>query len=55
MDDAPAAVTVFGFVLGREARQMLRVHKFLPGLLDRLIKRRVRQLYAQATPESPAQ
>jgi short-subunit dehydrogenase len=41
-------------VLGREARQMLRVHKFFPGLLDRLIKRRVRKLYEQAAPESAA-
>jgi short-subunit dehydrogenase len=33
-------------VLGREARWMLRVNRFLPGLVDRLIDRRVRRLYA---------
>jgi len=32
-------------VLGREARWMLRVQRFWPGLLDRLIARRVNQLY----------
>jgi len=32
-------------VLGREARWMLRVHRFWPRLLDRLIARRVNQLY----------
>jgi short-subunit dehydrogenase len=32
-------------VLGREARWMLRVHRFWPRLLDRLIARRVSQLY----------
>ena len=32
-------------VLGREARWMLRVHRFWPRLLDRLIACRVNQLY----------
>jgi short-subunit dehydrogenase len=32
-------------VLGREARWMLRVHRFWPRLLDRLIARRVNKLY----------
>ncbi|MCC6419044.1 MAG: SDR family oxidoreductase [Gemmataceae bacterium] len=34
-------------VLGREAKWMLRVNRFFPRLLDRLIARRVRKLYAQ--------
>jgi short-subunit dehydrogenase len=33
-------------VLGREARWMLRVNRFLPRLVDRLMARRVRALYA---------
>src|SRR5947209_8301459 len=33
-------------VLGRDARWMLRVHRFLPWLVDRLLARRVRHLYA---------
>lgn len=33
-------------VLGRDTRWMLRVNKFLPRLLDRLLARRVRKLYA---------
>jgi short-subunit dehydrogenase len=33
-------------VLGRDARWMLRVNRFLPRLVDRLLARRVRQLYA---------
>ena len=32
-------------VLGSEARWMLRVNRFFPRLLDRLIARRVRKLY----------
>jgi hypothetical protein len=32
-------------VLGRDARWMLRVHKFFPRLLDWLIARKVRKLY----------
>ncbi len=35
-------------VLGREARWMLRMNRFLPGLVDRLIRRRVRRLYPPA-------
>jgi short-subunit dehydrogenase len=34
-------------VLGRDARWMLRVNRFLPRLVDRLLARRVRKLYAQ--------
>jgi short-subunit dehydrogenase len=34
-------------VLGREARWILRVNRFLPRLVDRLMARKVRQLYAQ--------
>jgi len=34
-------------VLGREARWLLRFHRFFPRLLDWLIARRVRRLYAQ--------
>jgi short-subunit dehydrogenase len=34
-------------VLGREARWLLRVNRFLPRLVDRLMARRVRALYAQ--------
>jgi short-subunit dehydrogenase len=34
-------------VLGRDARWLLRVRRFLPGLVDALLARRVRQLYAQ--------
>jgi short-subunit dehydrogenase len=33
-------------VLGRDARWMLRVHRFLPRLVDRLLARRVQKLYA---------
>jgi short-subunit dehydrogenase len=33
-------------VLGRDARWLLRVHRFLPRLVDALLARRVRQLYA---------
>jgi short-subunit dehydrogenase len=33
-------------VLGRDARWMLRVSRFLPHLVDRLVARRVRKLYA---------
>jgi short-subunit dehydrogenase len=33
-------------VLGREARWILRINRFLPRLLDRLLARKVRQLYA---------
>jgi short-subunit dehydrogenase len=33
-------------VLGWDARWILRVHRFLPRLVDRLMARRVRQLYA---------
>jgi len=34
------------FVLGREARWILRINRFFPRLVDRLIARKVRQLYA---------
>src|SRR3954447_12869930 len=34
-------------VLGRDARWMLLVQRFVPGLVDALLARRVRQLYAQ--------
>ena len=33
-------------VLGWEARWMLRVNRFFPRLVDRLMARQVRQLYA---------
>ena len=33
-------------VVGRDARWMLRAGRFLPGLVDRLLARRVRKLYA---------
>src|SRR5437879_4336055 len=33
-------------VLGRDARWMLRVNRFFPRLVDRLVARRVRRLYA---------
>jgi short-subunit dehydrogenase len=33
-------------VVGSDARWMLRINRFLPRLLDRLLARRVRQLYA---------
>jgi short-subunit dehydrogenase len=33
-------------VLGRDARWMLRINRFLPGLVDRLLARKVRKLYA---------
>jgi short-subunit dehydrogenase len=36
-------------VLGREAKWMLRVNRFFPRLLDRLIGRRVKKLYASGT------
>jgi len=32
-------------VLGREARWMLRVNRFFPRLVDRLVARRVNKLY----------
>jgi len=35
-------------VLGREARWMLRVNRFFPGLVNRLLARRVTQLYARS-------
>jgi hypothetical protein len=34
-------------VLGSEAKWMLRLQRFVPRILDRLIDRRVRQLYQQ--------
>ncbi len=34
-------------VIGRDARWMLRFHRFFPRLLDYLVARRVRKLYAQ--------
>lgn len=34
-------------VLGSDARWMIRVHRFFPGLFSRLLARKVRQLYAQ--------
>ena len=33
-------------VLGRDARWMLRINRFFPRLVDRLLARRVRKLYA---------
>lgn len=41
-------------VLGREARWMLRVNRFLPRLVDRLMARRVRALYAHESKEVQA-
>jgi short-subunit dehydrogenase len=45
-------------VLGRDARWLLRVHRFLPRLVDALLIRKVRQLYASdkeiGNPEPPA-
>ena len=38
-------------VLGREARWLLRVNRFLPRLVDRLMARRVRALYAKESQE----
>lgn len=38
-------------ILGREARWILRLNRFLPRLLDRLMARRVRQLYAESHTE----
>jgi short-subunit dehydrogenase len=35
-------------VLGGEAKMILRLNRFFPGLVDRLIKRRVRKLYADS-------
>lgn len=35
-------------VLGREARWMLRINRFFPGLVNRLLARKVRQLYARS-------
>lgn len=35
-------------ILGREARWILRINRYLPRLVDRLMARRVRQLYAEA-------
>lgn len=35
-------------VLGREARWILRINRFLPRFIDRMMARRVRQLYANA-------
>jgi short-subunit dehydrogenase len=40
-------------VLGGEARWLLRVNRFMPGLLDRLIARKVRRLYASERPATP--
>ncbi len=40
-------------VLGWEARWMLRVNRFLPRLVDRLIARRVRRLYADELAGKP--
>jgi short-subunit dehydrogenase len=34
-------------ILGRDARWLLRFERFVPGLLDRLITRRVRKLYVE--------
>jgi short-subunit dehydrogenase len=34
-------------VLGRDARWLLGINRLFPRLMDRLIARRVRQLYAQ--------
>jgi short-subunit dehydrogenase len=39
-------------VLGGEARWLLRYNRFLPRLLDRLIARKVRRLYALSEPEA---
>ena len=36
-------------VLGWDARWMLRVNRFLPRLVDRLIARRVRKLYSNVS------
>jgi hypothetical protein len=36
-------------VIGREARWILRINRWLPRLVDRLMARRVRKLY-EATP-----
>jgi short-subunit dehydrogenase len=41
-------------VLGREARWLLRVNRFLPRLVDRLMARRVRALYASEQQEAQA-
>jgi short-subunit dehydrogenase len=41
-------------VIGHDAFWMLTVNRFLPGLVDRLLARRVRQLYAQETQKEPA-
>jgi short-subunit dehydrogenase len=41
-------------VLGWEARWILRVNRFLPRLVDWLMARQVRRLYAQPGDESPA-
>lgn len=41
-------------VLGREARWLLRVNRFLPRLVDRLMARRVRALYANEPQELQA-
>lgn len=37
-------------VIGADARWMLRMNRFLPGLLDRLISRRIRKLYEAGSP-----
>jgi hypothetical protein len=37
--------------IGRDARWIVRTNRFLPGLVDRIMIRRVRQLYA----DSPVQ
>lgn len=37
-------------VLGSEARWMLRLNRFVPGIVDRLIRRRVRKLYEKEPP-----
>jgi short-subunit dehydrogenase len=40
-------------VVGSDARWLLGVNRFLPGLVDRLIRRRVRRLYEQAGTSAP--
>jgi short-subunit dehydrogenase len=34
-------------VIGRDARRLLRFHRFLPRLLDQLVARRIRRLYSE--------
>ena len=38
-------------VLGREAKWLLRLNRWVPRILDRLIARKVRQLYAEEKSE----